>query len=97
MSKSESIKNDIISAIGITTISYNQLIDIIVRIYGTESIDKEGSTVEMSGVKIKELLNELLTPEVVTLATGVTNCPNASKVLQCVYKTGEGMVYIVER
>ena len=51
----------------------------------------------MSGVKIKELLNELLTPEVVTLATGVTNCPNAIKVLQCVYKTGEGMVYIVER
>ena len=97
MSKSESIKNDIISAIGITTISYNQLIDIIVRFYGTESIDKEDSTVEMSGVKIKELLNELLTPEVVTLATGVTNCPNASKVLQCVYKTGEGMVYIVER
>ena len=74
-----------------------QLIDIIVRIYGTESIDKEDSTVEMSGVKIKELLNELLTPEVVTLATGVTNCPNAIKVLQCVYKTGEGMVYIVER
>jgi len=94
---SESIKNDIISAIGITTIGYNQLIDIIVRIYGTESIYKEDSTVEMSGVKIKVLLNELLTPEVVTLATGVTNCPNASKVLQCVYKTGEGMVYIVER
>ena len=51
----------------------------------------------MSGVNIQEMLNELLTPDIVTLANGVTNCPNASKVLQCVYKTGEGMVYIVER
>jgi uncharacterized protein (UPF0212 family) len=94
MSKSESIKNDIISAIGITTISYNKLIDTIVRIYGKE---KEDSVVEMSGINIQEMLNELLTSELVTLATGVTNCPNASKVLQCVYKTGEGMVYIMER
>ena len=76
MSKSESIKNDIISAIGITTISYNKLIDIIVRIYGsqndcTESIDKENSVVELSGVKIQELLNELLNPGIVTLANAV--------------------------
>ena len=109
MSKSESIKNEIISVIGITTISYNQLIDIIVRIYGTESSctessctessDKkqEDSNVEMSGVKIQDILNELLTPDIVTLATAVTNCPNASKVLQCIYKTGKGMVYILER
>ena len=109
MSKSESIKNDIISAIGITTISYNQLIDIIVRIYGTENDctendctessdkEKENSVLELSGVKIQGILNELLTPDIVTLATGVTNCPNASKVLQCIYKTGEGMVYIIER
>lgn len=101
---SESIKNDIISAIGITTISYNQLIDTIVRIYGTESIDKESidkekvyGSVELSGVKIQGILNELLTPDIVTLANAVTNCPNASKVLQCIYKTGEGMVYIMER
>ena len=111
---SESIKNDIISAIGITTISYNQLIDIIVRIYGTENDctendcnendctessdkEKEDSVLELSGVKIQGILNELLTPDIVTLATGVTNCPNASKVLQCIYKTGEGMVYILER
>jgi len=101
---SESIKNDIISAIGITTISYNQLIDTIVRIYGTESIYKESidkekvdGSVELSGVKIQGILNELLTPDIVTLANGVTNCPNASKVLQCIYKTGEGMVYIMER
>ena len=99
MSKSESIKNDIISAIGITTISYNELIDIIVRIYGTESSDKEkeDSTVEMSGITIQEILNELLNPEIVKLANGVTNCPNASKVLHCIYKTQEGMVYILER
>ena len=52
---SESIKNDIISAIGITTISYNQLIDTIVRIYGTESSDKEkvDGSVELIGVKFK--------------------------------------------
>ena len=119
MSKSESIKNEIISVIGITTISYNQLIDIIVRIYGTESSctessctesscteisctessDKkqEDSTVEMSGVKIQCILNELLNPEIVKLSNAVTNCPNASKVLHCIYKTGEGMVYIIER
>ena len=104
MSKSESIKNDIISAIGITTISYNQLIDIIVRIYGTEKIDKESSdkekedsVLELSGVKIQGILNELLNPEIVKLANAVTNCPNASKVLYCIYKTGEGMVYIMER
>ena len=104
MSKSESIKNDIISAIGITTISYDELIDTLVRIYGTDSDDKESSdkekedsTVEMSGINIQEMLNELLIPDIVTLANGVTNCPNASKVLQCVYKTGEGMVYIMEK
>ena len=102
MSKSEIIKNDIISVIGITTISYDELIDTIVRIYGTESSDKESSdkeyiTVEMSGINIQGILNKLLTPDIVTLATGVTNCPNASKVLQCIYKTGEGMVYIIER
>ena len=104
MSKSESIKNDIISAIGITTISYNQLIDTIVRIYGTENDctessdkEKENSVLELSGVKIQGILNELLTPDIVTLANVVTNCPNASKVLQCIYKTGEGMVYIMER
>ena len=94
MSKSENIKNDIISAIGITTISYDKLIDTLVGIYGT---DKEDSNVEMSGVNIQELLNELLTPDIVTLANSVTNCPNVSKVLQCVYKTSEGMVYIIER
>ena len=73
MSKSESIKNDIISAIGITTISYNQLIDIIVRIYGTESSDKEkeDSVLELSGVKIQGILNELLNPEIVKLANAV--------------------------
>ena len=102
MSKSEIIKNDIISVIGITTISYDELIDTIVRIYGTESSDKESSdkeyiTVEMSGINIQGILNKLLTPDIVTLANGVTNCPNASKVLQCIYKTGEGMVYIIER
>ena len=104
MSNSESIKNDIISAIGITTISYNQLIDIIVRIYGTENDctgssdkEKENSVLELSGVKIQGILNELLNPEIVKLANAVTNCPNASKVLQCIYKTQEGMVYIMER
>ena len=109
MSKSEIIKNDIISVIGITTISYDELIDTIVRIYGKESTDKErtdkessdkkqeDSTVEMSDVKIQDILNELLNPEIVKLANAVTNCPNASKVLQCIYKTGEGMVYILER
>tara|TARA_B100000900_G_C20339527_1_gene617613 strand:+ start:431 stop:745 length:315 start_codon:yes stop_codon:yes gene_type:complete len=104
MSKSESIKNEIISVIGITTISYDELIDTIVRIYGTENDctessdkEKENSVLELSGVKIQGILNELLTPDIVTLATGVTNCPNASKVLQCIYKTGEGMVYILER
>ena len=97
MSKSESIKNEIISVIGITTISYDELIDTIVRIYGTESSDKEDSTVEMSGVKVQEILNELLNSEIVKLANSVTNCPNTSKVLHCIYKTGEGMVYILER
>lgn len=101
---SESIKNDIISAIGITTISYNQLIDTLVRIYGTEKIDKESSekekedsVLELSGVKIQCILNELLNPEIVKLSNAVTNCPNASKVLQCIYKTQEGMVYIMGR
>ena len=51
----------------------------------------------MSDVKIQDILNELLNPEIVKLANAVTNCPNASKVLQCIYKTGEGMVYILER
>lgn len=104
MSKSESIKNDIISAIGITTIGYNQLIDTIVRIYGTENDctgssdkEKENSVLELSGVKIQCILNELLNPEIVKLSNAVTNCPNASKVLQCIYKTQEGMVYIMER
>ena len=94
MSKSESIKNDIISVIGITIISYDELIDTIVRIYGKEADD---DSVEISGVNIKEILNELLTPDIVTLSNGVTNSPNASKVLQCIYKTREGMVYILER
>ena len=94
MSKSESVKNDIISAIGITTISYDELIDTIVRIYGKEADD---DSVEISGVNIQEILNELLNPEIVTLANAVTNCPNASKALYCIYKTGEGMVYILER
>ena len=43
------------------------------------------------------ILNELLNPEIVKLSNAVTNCPNASKVLQCIYKTQEGMVYIMER
>lgn len=101
---SESIKNDIIAVIGITTISYDELIDTIVRIYGTENDctessdkEKEDSVLELSGVKIQCILNELLNPEIVKLANAVTNCPNASKVLYCIYKTGEGMVYIVER
>lgn len=104
MSKSDNIKNEIISAIGITTISYNELIDTIVRIYGTDSDDKESSnkeqedgSVEMSGINIQEILNELLNSEIVKLANSVTNCPNASKVLQCIYNTQEGMVYIMER
>lgn len=104
MSKSKSIKNDIIAVIGISTISYDELIDTIVRIYGTEKFDKESSdkekensVLELSGVKIQCILNELLNPEIVKLANAVKNCPNASKVLYCIYKTQEGMVYILER
>jgi len=99
MSKSESIKTDIISAIGNTTISYDELIDTIIRIYGKESSDKEkeDNVIEMSSVNVQEVLNDLLTPDLVSLANGVTNCPNASKVLHCIYDTKEGMVYIMER
>ena len=107
---SKSIKNDIDMTIGITTISYNQLIDIIVRIYGTENDctendctendctgssdkEKENSVLELKWCKNSGILNELLNPEIVKLSNAVTNCPNASSVLQCIYKTQEGMVY----
>ena len=100
MSKSGNIKNEIISAIGITTISYNDLIDTIVRMYGKESNDdkdQEDGVMKLSGENVQGILNDLLNPDITTLANFITNCPEAMKSLKCIYKTGEGMVYIVER
>ena len=94
MSKSDNIKNEIISAIGITTISYDKLIDTIVRMYGTE---RENGVMDLSGENVQGILNDLLNPDLTTLANFITNCPEAIKLLKCIYKTGEGMVYIVER
>lgn len=81
------MKEDIISAVGETTLSYKGLIDTIVRMYGKE--DENGGTY-MDGDTLYSYMCNLLGEDFTILANAVHNCPNASKKLKVIYNTVEG-------
>lgn len=81
------IKEDIISAVGEKTLSYMELIDTIVRMYGEE--DENGGTY-MDGSSLHSYMSNLLGEDFTNLANAVHNCPDASKKLKIVYNTVEG-------
>ena len=81
------LKEDIISVVGETTISYTALIDTIVRMYGKE--DGKGGTYMDEG-SLHSYMCNLIGEDVTYLANAIHNCPMESKKLKFVYKTLEG-------
>jgi hypothetical protein len=81
------IKEDIISAVGETTISYTALIDTIVRMYGEEG---ENGGTYMDGDTLHSYMSNLLGEDLTYMANAIHNCPNASKKLNAVYNTVNG-------
>lgn len=81
------MKEDIISAVGETTLSYNRLIDTIVRMYGKE--DENGGTY-MDGDTLYSYMCNLLGEDLTYAANAIHNCPEASKKLKVIYNTVEG-------
>lgn len=81
------MKEDIISAVGVKTLTYTGLIDTIVRMYGEE--DENGGTY-MDGDTLHSYMSNLLGEDFTILANAVYNCPNASKKLKVIYNTVEG-------
>ena len=81
------IKEDIISAVGEKTLSYMELIDTIVRMYGEE--DENGGTY-MDGDTLHSYMSNLLGEDLTNLANSLYNCHNASEKLKVVYNTVNG-------
>ena len=81
------MKEEIISAVGETTLSYRGLIDTIVRMYGEE--DGKGGTY-MDGGSLHSYMCNLLGEDLTYAANAIHNCPEASKKLKVIYNTIEG-------
>lgn len=81
------IKEDIISAVGEKTLSYMELIDTIVRMYGEEGVN-DGTY--MDGDTLHSYMSNLLGEDLTYMANAIHNCPNASKKLKVIYNTVEG-------
>jgi len=81
------IKEDIISAVGEKTLSYMELIDTIVRMYGEEGVN-DGTY--MDGDTLHSYMSNLLGEDLTNLANSLYNCHNASKKLKVIYNTVEG-------
>ena len=81
------IKEDIISVVGETTISYTALIDTIIRMYGKEG---ENGGTYMDGDTLHSYMSNLLGEDLTNLANSLYNCHNASKKLKVIYNTVEG-------
>lgn len=81
------MKEEIISAVGETTLSYKGLINTIVRMYGEE--DGKGGTY-MDGGSLHSYMCNLLGEDLTYAANAIHNCPEASKKLKVIYNTIEG-------
>lgn len=81
------IKEDIISAVGEKTLSYMELIDTIVRMYGEEG---ENGGTYMDGDTLHSYMSNLLGEDLTYMANSLYNCHNASKKLKVIYNTVEG-------
>lgn len=81
------IKEDIISAVGVKTLTYAGLIDTIVRMYGEE--DQNGGTY-MDGGSLFSYMCNLLGEDLTYTANAIHNCPRASKKLKVIYNTENG-------
>ena len=75
-------------------LSFNELTNTILALYGEE--DTDGSAM-MEGSKMKTILNSLLGSDGPAIANAITNCPNASKVLRWYYDVNKGNGYICEK
>lgn len=75
-------------------LSFNELKDTIVALYGEENPD---GTTTMEGSKMRTILSSLLGSDGPTIAYAITNCPNASKVLRWYYDVQKGDGYICEK
>ena len=75
-------------------LSFNELTDTIVSLYGEEGTDGSATT---EGSTMKTILNSLLGSDGPAIANAITNCPNASKVLRWYYDVNKGTGYICEK
>ena len=75
-------------------LSFSELTETIVSLYGEE--DTDGSAT-MEGSKMKTILNSLLGSDSQAIANAIINCPNASKVLRWYYDVNKGDGYICEK
>lgn len=81
------MKEEIISAVGETILSYKELINTIVRMYGKE--DEKGRTY-MDGDTLYSYMCNLLGEDLTCAANAIHNCPEASKKLKVIYNTVDG-------
>jgi len=75
-------------------LSFSELNDTIVALYGEEDSD---GIITIDSSKIETILNSLLGSDGSTLAYAITYCPNASKVLRWYYDVNKGDGYIEEK
>ena len=75
-------------------LSFSELTNTIVALYGEEDID---GTTTMEGSKMRTILSSLLGSDGPAIANAITNCPNASKVLRWYYDVNKGDGYICEK
>lgn len=75
-------------------LSFSELTNTIVALYGEEDID---GTTTMEGSKMRTILSSLLGSDGPAIANAITNCPNASKVLRWYYDVNRGDGYICEK
>lgn len=75
-------------------LSFSELTDTIVALYGEE--DPDGTTT-MEGSKMRTILSSLLGSNGPAIANAITYCPNASKVLRWYYDVNKGDGYICEK
>ena len=75
-------------------LSFSELTDTIVALYGDEDPD---GTITMEGSRMRTILSSLLGSDGPAIANAITKCPNASKVLIWYYDVNKGDGYICEK
>ena len=87
-------KNDIRSVVSKNRLTFNELIDIIVRCYGTESEDE---TMVMTGDQVTSYLKKILDNDSYTIAVAHNNSEQLQDIFTWYYDVEKGDGYLQEK